>query len=279
MIESDTTTTNIATIFRATRKLHRLQQTEIAAILEVTQGTISKVESGNMHPELGLWFKLLKSFSISDPYCFTYGGLEFNENTFSNLEKEGSPFLPLYRFTGENTLFSARTLRPIFEYLLKTHFKALETFLKEKKVALELFYVLNHPIPVEFAEAFFIFLHDNKINDKSLSHLNLSFASAYGAFSNNVLKTNSLEVFFDILNKEKDAIAKYKYDNNSQTYTVTLNKKSQNKMNQIQQKDSIINYNLLFPYYYLKSTKQSKMINPKIVEVKKNVEWKIAYAS
>lgn len=278
-MNSENSTQNIAAIFKATRKYNRLQQTEFAAILEVTQGTISKIESGNMHPELGLWFKLLKSFNITDPYCFTYGGVEFSEDVFQSLKQNGSALLPNFNFTKDKTIFSVRTIRPIFDFLLKNHWKAFEIFLKDQKISIEIFYILNHPLTYDFAEAFFIFLQENKINEKSVALLNLNFNSAYGGHSSGLLKSNSPEMFFDVLNKEKDALVKYKLNSSSNVYTVSINKKNQSLLELLTAKELVLNYNLLYPYHFLKSTNQCKIAPPVIAEIKKNQEWKISYTA
>jgi DNA-binding XRE family transcriptional regulator len=278
-MDNKTTNQNIAAIFKATRKLKRLQQTEFAAILEVTQGTISKIESGIMHPELGLWFKFLRAFNISDPYCFTYGGVEFSEDTFQTLKLEGSSLLPQFDFSSEKTIFNVRTIRPIFDFLMKGHQKVLEAFLKKHKIGIEVFYILNHPLPFSFADAFFSFLQENKINEKSVALLDLSFASAYGAQAESVLKSHSPEMFFDVLNKEKDALMKYKINADAKQYTVSLNKKNLSMVDTLATKDLVLNYNLLYPYHFLKSTKQCKNAAPIITEVKKDMEWQISYAA
>jgi DNA-binding XRE family transcriptional regulator len=272
------TTENIANLFKATRKFNQLQQTEFAAILEVTQGTISKIESGNMHPELGLWFKFLRAFNITDPYCFTYGSLEFNENVFQNLKQIGSPLLPNFPFETEKTIFTVRMIRPIFDYILKNHLKAFEVFLKKNKIGIEVFYILNHPLTVDFAETFFSFLQEVKINEKSLVLLNLNFDASYGALTTNPLKENSPAMIFEALNNEKQSLVKYKLEEELNQYTVSLNKKSQGQLDTFSAKNIVLNYNLLYPYHFLKSTKQCKASSPVITEIKKNTEWQISYA-
>jgi DNA-binding XRE family transcriptional regulator len=273
------TAQNLAAIFKATRKFNRLQQTEFAAILEVTQGTISKIEAGNMHPELGLWFKLLRAFNISDPYCFTYGGLEFNREVFKNLKESGSSLLPTFDFSDDKTIFEVRSIRPIIDFLLKNHAKAFEAFLKKHKIGSEVFYILNHPLPLDFAEAFFVFLQENKINEKSIALLNLNFGSSYGEQSSSLLNSNSPEIFFEALDKEKDALVKYKLNASNNSYTVSLSKKKAALLDSISSKSLMIDYNLLYPYHFLKSTKQCMITAPVITEVKKNVEWQVSYAS
>jgi len=232
-----------------------------------------------MHPELGLWFKLLKSFNITDPYCFTYGALEFNKEVFQSLKVNGSALLPQYDFSSEKIIFNVRTIRPIFDFIVKNHMKAFEVFLKEKKISIEIFYILNHPLTFDFAGDFFSFLQENKINEKSVALLNLSFNLAHRGLSDSLLKSNSPEMLFDVLNKETDDLVKYKFDSSSNVYTATLSKKNQSIVDSLAAKDLLMSYNILYPYYFLKSTKQCKVTPPVITEIKKNLEWQISYAS
>lgn len=276
---NDLTTENISNLFKATRRFNQLQQTEFAAILEVTQGTISKIESGNMHPELGLWFKFLRAFNIADPYCFTYGSVEFNESAFQNLKKHGSPLLPTFPYETDKTVFTVRMIRPVFDYVIKNHLKAFEIFLKKHKIAIEVFYILNHPLTFDFAETFFSFLQEIKINEKSMSLLNLNFEASYGALNSNPAKDNSPGMFFDVLNNEKQSLVKYKLDESLNQYTVSLNKKAQGQIDSFASKNIVLNYNLLYPYHFLKATKHWKVSTPIITEIKKNSEWQISYAS
>lgn len=275
---SENTAEHISSIFKATRKFNKLQQTEVAAILEVTQGTISKIESGNMHPELGLWFKLLRTFNISDPYCFTYGSLEFNKDAFNSLKDNGSPLIPGFTFENEKPIFTVRMIRPIFDLVIKTHSKTFEIFLKKHKISIEIFYILNHPLTLNFIEVFFAFLQEIKINEKSIALLSLNFNSSYGALSNTLLNANSPEIFFNILNQEKDALFKYKLNSSLHSYAVSVSKNNLLPTDTLAM-DLAMNYILLYPYHFLKSTKQCKITPPVITEIKKNLEWKIAYAS
>jgi DNA-binding XRE family transcriptional regulator len=270
---------NLAAIFRACRKFNKLQQTEAAAILEVTQGTISKIESGNMQPELGLWFKLLRTFKITDPYCFTYGGVEFDEDVFRLFKSEGSALLPNFDFKNEQIIFTVRTIRPIVDFIVKNHQKAFDVFLKDNKIGKEVFYILNHPLTFDFAESFFSFLRDNKISEKSISLLNLNFDSSLGGSLESILRSNSTDSIFEFLNNEKDSLVKYKLNSSDNSYNVSINKKNSALIEQLSAKDLLVNYNLLFPYHFLKSTELCKSSPPVITEIKKNSEWQVSYAS
>jgi DNA-binding XRE family transcriptional regulator len=270
---------NLAAIFKASRKFNKLQQTEVAAILEVTQGTISKIESGNMQPELGLWFKLLKTFKIIDPYCFTYGGLEFNEEVYQSFKSEGSALLPSYDYSTENVIFNVRTIRPLVDFLLKSHLKAFDVFLKDNKISKEVFYILNHPLTFDFAESFFVFLKENKINEKSISLINFNFDSSLGGEYEALIKSKSIDSIFELLSKDTASLVKYKLDTAHNSYHVILNKKNLSLIDQLTAKELIINYNSLYPYHLLKSTDLCKVNPPVIKEIKKNNEWQICYAS
>lgn len=51
-------------IFKTVRKAKGLRQVEMAKRLGCTQGTISKIESGSMKPEVDVYITFLKTFDI-----------------------------------------------------------------------------------------------------------------------------------------------------------------------------------------------------------------------
>ena len=271
-------TNNIAILFKTTRKFHRLQQTEFSAILGVTQGTISKIESSTMSPELGLWFKFLKAFNIQDPYCFTYAGIEYSENNFQNLKKDGSPFAPKFNFKSGDYLFNVRKIRPLFDFVLKHHSKAFETFLKDKKINLEIFYILNHPLPADFIDSFFSFLDENKINAKSLALLDLSFDSALGRQMESLRSLDSSQDIFSILNNDADTFMEYEYSENMGEYFINVKSNEHDFFKSLKKSDFIMNYNILYPYHFLKSAKNIKVSTPIVSELKKDTRWQVLYA-
>lgn len=270
---------SIAVLFKSTRKFHRLQQTEFSAILGVTQGTISKIESGSMSPELGLWFKFLRAFNIQDPYCFTYYGLELNESAFSNLKTEGAALAAGFDFSKENYIFSVRKLRPLFDFLIKNHSKTFEAFLKQNGIAKEIFYILNHPITTELADTFFSFLEDNKINAKSVALLDLNFDHALGRQMKQLASTESAADLFTIINNDEDSILEYEYTGTKGEYFVNLKKKNLPFVKSLEKSDLVMNYSFLYPYHVMKSTKSIKGNGPAIHEIKKDQRWQVTYAS
>jgi DNA-binding XRE family transcriptional regulator len=270
---------SVCVLFKATRKFHRLQQTEFAAILGVTQGTISKVEAAVMAPDLSLWFNFLKSFDIQDPYCFTYVALELNDAAFLKLKTDGSPLLPTFDYKKDNCLCTVKKIRPLYDFLMLNHAKPFENFLKENKISKELFYILNHPLTSEFVDTFFSFLNENKINAKSVSLLNLNFEHSLGREKHELASFDSSTDIFSILNKSNENILAYEFDGTNGEYFINLNKKGQQLIHALENSELIMNYNFLYPFHVLKSTKNIKGATPHIHEVKKDQRWKVTYVS
>jgi DNA-binding XRE family transcriptional regulator len=268
---------SIAVLFKSTRKFHRLQQTEFSAILGVTQGTISKIEAASMSPELGLWFKFLRAFNIQDPYCFTYYGSDFDPNDFQVLRTAGSSLAPNYDFKKGNYIFSIRKIRPLFDFLMKNHSKPFEAFLKENGIGKEIFYILNHPVPTDLADKFFSFLEDNKINEKSVAHIDLNFDHSLGREMKAIrAAAESSEEIFTILNNDEESLIEYEHSAKGE-YFINMKKKNLPSLKSLTKSELIMSYAFLYPYHVMKSTKGSKMSNPKINEVKKDQRWQVTY--
>nr|BDT28421.1 helix-turn-helix domain-containing protein [Bacteriovorax sp. HI3] len=268
---------SIAALFKSTRKFHRLQQTEFSAILGVTQGTISKIEAAAMSPELGLWFRFLRAFNIQDPYCFTYSGVEFDEAAFQKLKTEGSSLAPGFDFSKNNYIFNVRKIRPLYDFLMKNHSKSFESFLKDNKISKEIFFILNHPLTTEFADTFFSFLEENKINAKSVALLDLNFEHALGRQMKDLMALDSSDGIFSIINNDNDNILEYEFGNKGE-YFINLKKKNLPYVKSLEKSDLVMNYNFLYPYHIMKATKNVKVSAPQITEVKKDQRWQVLYA-
>lgn len=160
---------NTGLIILATRKYHKLHQGDFAAILGITQGTISKFENQLMAVELSVWFKFVKTFNIKDPACFIDMQLEYNGKVFDSLRTEGSSLAPKFDFKNAEYVCTIQTLWPIFEHIEKNN--AIEDFFKFHKIQPEIFTIKNHPLPKDFVEAFFSYLKEIKISDEALSYI------------------------------------------------------------------------------------------------------------
>lgn len=271
---------SIAVLFRAIRKFNGLYQADFAKILGVTQGTISKIESGLLGPELILWFKLLKVFKIKDPYCFTYKGLEFSSEVIQGLATTPSRLAPGFVFDEKNCITTVRKIRPIFDYLFANNQKLLNKFLEKNSIAIELFYILNHPLNDEIVNLLFDFLDSHKFNSQFMNTVDFSFESTLGGVTNELQeKVSSSNFFSDMLTVEGDFFV---YENSSlkNQYFVSLLKKDFGKIKKLNSFDSILNYNLLFPYRAVKAIKGSENFGiPMIVQIKENQRWRVDYVS
>jgi hypothetical protein len=78
---------------------------------------------------------------------------------------------------------------------------------------------------------------------------------------------------------DEDSLVKYKINTTSNSYNVSLSKKNRGLLEPLSSKELVLNYNLLYPYYFLKSTGQCKITPPIISEIRKNTEWQVFYAS
>ncbi len=269
---------SVSVLFKATRKFYRLQQTEFATILGVTQGTISKVESALMSPDLHLWFNYLKAFSIKDPYCFTYTALELSDEAFKNLKTEGSALAPAIRFDKGVYLFEIREIRPLFDFLNTNHRMAFDNFLKDNKISKSIFYILNHPLNTEFIDKFFSFLTSIKINEKPVLHLNLNFENSLGIGQHNVNTDTSAIEYLSLLSHSSGKNALYEFKGTEGEYFINISEKSFEAMKHLEHLDLIMKYTFLYPYLLLKSNKKVDVSIPQIQEIKKN-KWKVTYAS
>ncbi len=276
-MDSEKINQSISTIFRATRKFHNLRQAEFAAMLGITQGTVSKIESGIMHPELILWFKFLKMFKITNSSCFTQNGAEFSTEVFNNLKTTGSPLLQNFSFT-DKEIFTVKRIKPFFDILSNNHSKEFNNFLRSNSIDIGIFYITNHPLTFEFADLFFTFLKERKIDVKTMPFLDFNMDSNDFESLDNFSGLKSVEQLFLELDHDSSSFIKYKLNTEEQFYTASLNKKLLSSTNTLANKDFILNYNVLYPYYLLKSNKDAERSLPKMNEGPNALEWKISYA-
>jgi len=276
-VSSEKINHTLSAIFRATRKFHSLKQTEFATILGTTQGTVSKIENELLNPELILWFNFLKIFKITSSSCFSQDGAEFIKEVFKDIEKNGSPLIPKFSFNKGKSIFNIRRIRPFFEIFRNNHAKEFESFLKKHKVDEDIFYILNHPLTFEFVDVFFTFLKECKINEKSMPFLDFNFNFANADQTVVPFSESNMEMFFDDLNSD-DSFIKYELDLSAKTYRVSVKPEQRVAIDSLASKEFILNYSLLYPYYFLTSNKELATTKPIVREVQKDTEWTVAYA-
>lgn len=168
-------------------------------------------------------------------------------------------------------------MEPFFDILRNNHTKELEAFLKKHKIDKDIFYILNHPLTFEFVDVFFTFLKECKINEKSMPFLDFNFNFANAEQTVVPFSENNLEMFFHGLNTNESFI-KYELDTASRAYTVSLKPEQRMAMDSLASKEFILNYTLLYPYYFLASNNEFAASKPVVREVQKDIEWTVASA-
>jgi DNA-binding XRE family transcriptional regulator len=267
-----------ADIFSATRKFNGLLQSEFASVVESSQATISKIESGSMSVELELWFNLLRKFKIIDPYCFMYGGLEFKKECFEILKVNPSNLAPRFDFQKNEWVTTVKKIRPVFDYLKTKNKKTLKKFLTENKVKEEIFTILNHPLTQEFVDEFFLCLDDKKLNAKSVALLDFDFNHSFGLEKESLLTTKIDDGFYKIINNSADDFFSYQIGKSSSEYIVSVSKKNLSKLKSNSEDDLYLGYNLLYPFLAMKSMKSMNISAPKISALKDGTSWSVSYA-
>ncbi len=205
--------------------------------------------------------------------------MEFDESAFLKLKTEGSSLAPGYDFSKNNYICNVKMIRPLYDFLMKNHSKSFESFLKDNKIGREIFYILNHPLTTEFVDTFFTFLDENKINAKSVALLDLNFEHSLGRQMKELVSSESSDEIFNIINNDSDSLLEYEFTGNKGEYFINLKKKNLPFVKSLEKSDLVMNYNFLYPYHVMKSTKNIKGAMPAIHEVKKDQRWQVTYAS
>lgn len=248
VVSADLMKNNIALIFKATRRFHGLQQTEFSAILGITQGTISKIESATMTTELELWFRFLEAFKINNPFSCYFGGFELPANSFLALEKGKSELAPEYSIQ-QKEIFQIKHIRPLYEYLQKKQLTPLETFLKEKKIRPEIFSILNHPISLKFIEDFFTFVSSCKIPFDAPGALSFDFHDTF--LGNEDKFRNEIGGIYD---SWSDLVEPFdiKINSKSGQYRFSLKKRAHVEISKLNNSLQLTKYLASAPYWKLK---------------------------
>ncbi|MGZ7068732.1 MAG: hypothetical protein ACXVHT_10540, partial [Methanobacterium sp.] len=227
----------------------------------------------------GVWFKLLRSFKILDPYCFTYSGLEYNEDVFELLRVNGSTLAPKFDFKNDIYISDVRKIRPLFDYLQTKNTKTLARFLEDQSVNSEIFYILNHPLTTGFVDSFFSYLDESKMNVKSFVLMDLDFHNCLGRNIEEINNSQNNLYFYNVLNSSSQDFFEYESSKNKNEYFVNLNKKNATILKELEKSKFILSYNLMYPFHAIKSLKASSASAPQVHELKEDQRWRINYAS
>jgi predicted RNA-binding protein with EMAP domain len=94
-----------------------------------------------------------------------------------------------------------------------------------------------------------------------------------------LVSSESAGEIFTILNNEDDNILEYEFTGTKGEYFVNLKKKNLTFVKSMEKSALVMNYNFLYPFHVMKSTKNLKGTSPVVHEVKKDQRWHVTYAS
>lgn len=266
----------ISEMFKIVRKMYGLRQVDFAEQLGVRQGTVSKIESGTMAPDLGAWFLLLKAFKVNDPYCFIYSGVEFADSVFENVRQHGSELAPRFNFTHSNQVAVMRLIRPFFDYLKEVDQRPLEKFLKKEKVEIEIFAVLNHPLGFDFLDRFLFYLSTSDVVTEAFPIIALNFNIAFGQHLEQFKSSANLFETFNSFYQQEFTLVQFEKSSQALEYFANINQEQFSKLTNSKKNEFFFKYLLLFPYYLEKSLK-GIIHHPEIEKISESAKWKIHY--
>jgi len=151
-------------ILRAIRKYYGVNQAPFSEVLEVKQGTLSKIEAGQLEISARQWINVCTKYHL-DPNIITTGRIEALENIkinpiskkrYGNFKVDSS-----YQLLMGSTV---RTVYPILKFMAsKVGTQVTAEFLKSKKIDPDYFIIQNLPINIKIIEDIFNFLNQRAL--------------------------------------------------------------------------------------------------------------------
>lgn len=246
------------------------QQTEMAAILGVTQGTISKVEAADMKIEMTLWFEFVRKFRLKDSYCCLYGSLELESLDEISIKEFKSPFFSKGTLFHDNRYFLVKDIRPLIDLLHKRASLLLEEMIDTHKIYQGVFNINNHPLYFSLVEDILTNLNKTLIN-KKLQDLNLEFDATFGLHE----ELKDFETQLTMIQKAS-RWCKYGHLKKNQ-YQVSFTPQDYSFLKKIKNSELLIEYLILVPFlFYSSSTQKKSSLAAEIKEEEKHV-WKVTF--
>lgn len=140
----DQSRAKFASIFKTTRKLFKLNQSEFARKLGITQGTVSKLEKGLLGPDAALWYAFCMEFGLYADATYRSGYLFFKEE----VDFKGDEF-KMGKFHQER-LIKVKEITPLLHSM--NEYQILDNFydvLKNKGIEREALIVPEYEVPFE----------------------------------------------------------------------------------------------------------------------------------
>ncbi|MBD65839.1 MAG: hypothetical protein CME62_11575 [Halobacteriovoraceae bacterium] len=170
-----------AKLIRAGRKLRKFKQAEMASQLGITQSMISKLESGILAPDAGLWYEFCQMMDINADLTYN-SGLIF---TATPKEKLDSQIFKLGKVKSE-TMIKVKECIPFIRSIEELNFQHdFQAYLKENKIDADVFVVPNYEVPLNLLGIIFDFLTDKISESKAFGLVAGNFVEGYGILTKN----------------------------------------------------------------------------------------------
>lgn len=198
-----------AQIFRTTRKLFKYNQKELANRLDITQGTISKLENGSLGPDTVLWYQFCKEFDLIADITYKTGYLFFaNKMTSTGLE------FKMGLFSLDRTI-KVREILPFIQSL--EELGLIEDFhilLRDRGFDTDMLIIPEYFVPFDLILDIFGLANaqnkDKEFISSSVNHYLIEKLNLINYLELNlkdfVLHLNSEEPFFNIQKKDKNIL-------------------------------------------------------------------------
>jgi len=159
----------VGSILKCVRKFHGLKQIEFCMKLNLTQGTLSKIESGTLDITAAQWMKLCSEFNV-DPNSLFIGRLNLASSRLSPellSAKRVNGFLIPDDFSREMGS-SVRIAYPFIRMLENKYgFEYSRNFLESLGFDPDYFVVLSNPISIHVVEKLVLHLVNKKVLTQS----------------------------------------------------------------------------------------------------------------
>ncbi|MCB9090919.1 MAG: helix-turn-helix transcriptional regulator [Halobacteriovoraceae bacterium] len=196
----------IGRLLRAARKMNNISQVEACHSLQLTQGTLSKIENGVLIPKTDLWFEFCDFYKL-DVNAYYFGVVDnFKTIKTSDISRVGLFSIP--QEWGEVSTVGVRGISPYRKlFVEELSEKEFEDFCDLKKMDSDYFRIFDNAINYRFEFELVEFLIDKRIlGSKKLKKLidAVLDPNCHGVSSRcfkNLGPKQSLEHFIDIFDR------------------------------------------------------------------------------
>jgi DNA-binding XRE family transcriptional regulator len=171
-------------IFRSVRKYNGFSQQDMASILNITQGTISKIEKKSMGVDAELWINFCGKFKVDPMSIYNTEHIDLLEDLWADSTQRTIGKFKIPKKYQKNQEISLRLLAPFFKfYKNKMGEKSFTSWIDSLGYDQDFFFIKNNKVNlIFFADLFDLFVK-----------------KGLGSYFSSINDNNSIEDHFDFL--------------------------------------------------------------------------------